>query len=285
MKTKEVFHDRIAVDDSVKNSQAVKGIAYDVNTTSTGKKIFNKIGENKITIGLAQELSKFLLNSDRETYSTQITMLDKEDDLNLLTVIDQSEIHPNLFGFGLSIDGGMENHIEPVLKKTKGYSLADGGLLPFRMIPSIDHDPAITHGNGYFIRDEFDSVDFTDTYYRYLIKGFESVQHKLIQENGEVLLDYPDENLTKDVDVFSVIDLELKIDLDDLAEYFGLVEENINNRRYNGITLFFGKPCTRSIDSGTVSSYRDIIGSNRMNVRQRNLGEEGTQTIIYRIYL
>lgn len=285
MKTNEVFHDRIAVDDSVKKSQAVKGIAYDLNETPTGKKIFNKIGENKITIGLAQELSKFLLNSDRESYPTQINMLDNESQLSLLNIIDQSEINPNLFGFGLSIDGGMENHIEPVLKKTKGYSLADGGMVPFRMIPDVDHDPIVTHANNYFIRDEFDSPDFSNIYYRYLIKGFESVEHKLIQENGEVLLDYPDENLVKDVDVFSVIDLELKIDLNDLAEYFGLVEENINNRRYNGITLFFGKPCIRTTDSGTVNSYRDIIGSNRMNVRQRNLGEEGTQTIIYRIYL
>ena len=280
----QIFHDKLKVEDSMNGFP--KGVLYNKEKTPTGKTVFKKIGENKITLGLSQEIAKYLINEDEDV--TKIRQLDDESDLNLMDVTSVQDENKRIFGFGLSIDGGSENNIRPVRKYSKGYNLNEG-LIPFRVIPADSHDVELMHNNGYLVRDfqpELFSDDGNDNdYMRYFIKRFDDINIMNIQENGNELPDEPSENLSLDINVYSIIDLELSIDKDDLAEYFSLAEGDINNRRYNAITLFMGKECNKTDGDDTVSSFTEILATNRMNIRQRNIGEEGIQNMVYRIYV
>ena len=280
---KEMLTDNLNIKDNNNLQKRTPwGVAYEKNKTPSGKTVFKKLGENKITLGLAQEVTKSLINEKDDV--TKINTLDDEEDLNLLDTVEVLDEKRIMFGFGLSIDGGHETHIKPVKKFEKGYSL-DEGLIPLRMIELNDHDlEDMVENNGYHVRDHYEELD--EDYMRYFIKEFESVELRNIQEGGDQLSDYPHETLIVDMNVYSIIDFELEIDVNDMAEYFGIVEDDINNRRFNSITIFMGEKCEKTNDNGdTVESYCNIIASNRMNIRQRNLGEVGARSIVYRIYV
>ncbi|MFW6015411.1 MAG: hypothetical protein ACOCRK_03175 [bacterium] len=267
------LNDKINIEDGF-NKKFVIGECYEKNKTLTGKTIFNKIGENKITLGFAQEIVAWWTNTSP---FNNIKKLDDESVLNLLPVDDVVDDHSRLFGFALSIDGGDENTTFPVKKYDKGYSM--DGLLPFRMLTTEEEDTNDINSK-YSVR----HVDDSDNIY-YYIKYFDKMTIRNITEDNNPVPDNPDTNLSEDMQVYSIIDLELNIDKADLAEYFALTQGGVNFRRYNGITLFTGYPveCTKLGDQ--ITDYRGLLATNRMNIKQRDLAEEGKQELLYRIYI
>lgn len=273
----DILIDRLNIKDDIGNGP--KGVLYSKNKTLTGKTIFKKLGENKITIGLSQQLMCWWTNTD---LSTNITTLDNESGFDPLPIDTTVDLTPRLFGFGLSIDGGSEGVVNPVYKYTKGYNFttdySEDGIVPIRLLTSGEDESGMYP--TYCLR----RVD-GDSRKAYYIKKFDNVDTKNIDEDGLSLPNNPEESLSGDVDVYSVIDLDITITQDDLKEYFGLVEEDVNFRRYNAITLFMGHPVDCTLGGATVRDYRDVFACNRLNLKQKNLGEEGEQELLYRIYL
>lgn len=265
--------DRVEIEDGFNKKFAI-GECYEKNKTLTGKTIFSKIGENKITLGFAQEIVAWWTNTQP---FNSIRKLDEEDALNLLPVDNIIEQEPRLFGFSLSIDGGDENTTFPVRKYKKGYTL--DGLLPFRMLTTDEEDTEDIN-DKYSVR----HVDNDDNIF-YYIKYFDKITIRNITEDNNPVPDNPDINLSEDMQVYAIIDLELTIDKSDLAEYFALTQGGVNFRRYNGITLFRGYPVQCTKLGNPITDYRGLLATNRMNIKQRDLAEEGKQELLYRIYV
>lgn len=265
--------DRMEIKDGF-NKKFAKGVCYEKNKTLNGNTLFNKIGENKITLGLAQEIVAWWTNTEP---FNDIKKLDEEDVLNLLPVDTIVDENPRLIGFSLSIDGGDENVTLPVKKYQKGYSV--DGLLPFRML-TTDIEDTMDINDSYGVR----HTDGSGNIYYYM-KYFDKITIRNITEDNNPVPDYPDINLSQDMQVYAIIDLELTIEKEDLAEYFALTQGGVNFRRYNGITLFRGYPVECTKFGNPITDYRGLLATNRMNIKQRDLAEEGKQELLYRIYV
>lgn len=328
----KMIKDQLMIKENFGNDERFpKGVLYDeVNKTASGKPIYRKLDENTITIGLAQDLCRYILNN--KSITNPVYYFDEEDHLefhNEVTDVTEEELkdkiedykdedelensvvltrESELFGFGLSIDGASDNRVFPERKYHKGYNSfklgkepempkeerndpENNGIIPFRILKDVElgHE----HYRQYLL-DNIRDIDMEDDVlgdlHHFFIKRFDSIDVRVIRENGDILSgNLHDALANSNTRVYSVIDLEISIELNDLVEYFSYYHDNADLRHFNGLTLFKGTPIKRRTflndEEYIFNSYKKVMATNRINMKTEHLGKDGEKNLLYRIYI
>jgi hypothetical protein len=280
------MRDDINISESCK---MVEGELYRINNVN-GEEVYEFVGKNKVLFGLTQLIGMLYIgrkSTESNYFQTKVRYL--EDALNLavsgsvpLVVPPSSNIH-KLFGFGVSLDGGTLGVINNVRKQDKGFNLptSDDGLVPLKMTIGESSSQAIaTMASGYKMRQQRAASGTLLAHSRYYIKAFDNITITNQKATGEALSDYPD-TISDVSDIRTVVDMRLTISETDLVDYFSMVQGDASLKYFNSVTLFMGREVNHPLGGGSID-YRNVIASNRINIKQSNYD---TVQYVYRIYI
>lgn len=273
-----ILKDSITTKENIGGGVRMRGQLYAKYTTKAGKEIFKKVGENTTLIGGTQRVGMMLMGMKEE--KTKIQTLDTDGEGHVFepakSVTNET---PRLFGFGVSIDGVKGTTVSTVKRVSKGYNI--GSLIPFRMIPKASEDPRA-------MLEKYAARATVGNYVRYYVKKFDGME--LYNRESMSGLDLPDlpHNIIgpeSDVPVETVIDLRFGVSKEELREFFHLTYDNMEERRLSSISLFFGNEVITTVAGLDLTDFRNIICTNRLNFKERELGIEGDISFVYLIYL
>lgn len=199
-----------------------------------------------------------------------------------------------LFGVGT---GGADNTITNV-HDVRNYEQHLRNFIPFRVVANGLTDPA--DKEKYFYKKEITSAGVTKI--AYYLKTFEStpsinvyvvdaenlegVNNQLQQSEWDAwsttALSATDQDVRREEDLRTVIELTLKITTDDLREYF-IDNDQIEQTRFNTFGLFTGCP-VYDTDGVTVLDYKNVRLFSKLNIPNEMLVLNKDLTILYRIY-
>lgn len=245
-------------------------------TTKDGRELWKYENSNALLLGGAQNIIKNTFYNISKNDMTEITPLDNEPGLNFaadnITYKNENRV---IFGYGIVNDGVVGLNESPVLKYQKGYSM--NNLIAFQTINTHDDDVIEMH-KKYAMR----HVDTGTGYSMYYIK---KVQTNLenITVDGNKLPNNPNENYNGKLDVTSRVYFTIKIETDELLQWFGHKYGTVHGALMNGIVLFAGRPCDVTIGGKTVETFRDVIATNRVNIADIILGDTEV-TCLYELY-
>lgn len=174
-----------------------------------------------------------------------------------------------LFAIG---KGGSEDTFGSVKKpRFRDTELYD--MIPFRYV-DIDNDLTVEEKKKYFFR-----VETTDNRVAYFLKKFDRepvIEIKRLGSNVDA--DFTNEN--EDFDVY--VEMELKIDITDVREYFDAIDES-DRARYNEIGLVYGIQPEGSADDYT--DYEELKLFSKLTFNNDALDSVSKELrIVYRVY-
>lgn len=253
-------------------------VLYEKIKLPNGKTLFEKIGSNATTIGGTNLLGSFLSGvKDGGAGYVKVKTLDSEASLNLANVVSRSGVS-KLFGVLFSLDGGVEGTVYPVKRHKRGWDFSNvNNIIPMRMLPAEQDDPATIMQN-YEIRSSVDG------FVKYFVKKPKSITLKNMTKSGVDLTDYPD-TAVLDEDVVTVVILNIELTEDDMVEFFALTESDASLRRFNAISILYGEEVVSAIGTGQYSEHRDIIATNRYNMKTQNVEKNDTRDYYIHIYI
>lgn len=258
---------------NTKNIKKTVGIVEEVITLPSGKTLVRKMKFNNSLFGQDQ---KMLLDYvGIPDLLTKVKYLDEESRMNIPAVVGDKSVNQVLFGFIVSKDGVVGNNTLPVKKPSRGWNVDN--IIPMKMLPAnLENKDEMF--KDYELRSEEDGL------VRYYVKKIKNVTPICRDVSGTKLPDYPDENGFLEKNVETLVSMMFEISRDDMAGYFDNVEGSIDLRRMSSITLLRGKACEVNVGGKTYQSHREIMGSNRININERRLGEQGKLTFIWKVY-
>lgn len=269
-----IISDVVGLEDGV----SFGSVLYEKIKLPNGKVLFEKIASNATTIGGTNLLGSFLsgIKSGDPGY-VKVKTLDSEPALNLANVVSRSG-DSKLFGVLFSLDGGVEGTVYPVKRHKRGWDFSNiNNIIPMRMLPAAQDTPE-TLMLDYEIRSSVDG------YVKYFVKKPKSITLKNMTKTGVDLTDYPD-NVVLDEDVVTVIILNIEVTEDDMVEFFALTESDASLRRFNAISILYGEEVVSAIGTGQYSEHRDIIATNRYNMKTQNVEKNDTRDYYIHIYI
>ena len=269
-----IISDILGLEDGV----SFGSVLYEKVKLPNGKVLFEKLASNATTIGGSNLIGSFLSNIGKDGAGyLKVKTLDSESALNLSTVVSKSG-ESELFGVLFSLDGGVEGTVYPVKRHKRGWDFSNvNNVIPMRMLPADQDDPATIMAN-YEVRSSVDG------FVKYFVKKPKSIILKNMTKTGVDLTDYPD-LATLDEDVVTVIILNIEITEEDMVEFFALTESDASLRRFNAISILYGEKVVSAIGTGQYDEHRDIIATNRYNMKTQNVEKNDTRDYYIHIYI
>jgi len=273
-----VCEDIVSIKDELKksgdlNASATKAVVYEeIKDTKTGKTYFSRFAYNSTLIGGTQENACCMwgMNSNTPGYIS-IKTLDSELP-GLLTATPNGEAK-EIFGVLFSKDGASLGTVYPVNRASEGFTKS--GIIPLRMIP-------ISEDTGDLLN-KYECRSVEDGYAKYFIKRPTSITLKNMSIDGNLLSNYPNTSYVGVEDVVTAVEMVIDLDIDDMREYFALTEGDVSSRRFNALSLVRGLPVSVN-HGGTFIEHRDMIVTQRINGKDRNLEKYNTGKYIIIIY-
>ena len=264
---KVVFDDVMSMD---QDGITFRMVMHEKIKSPCGKTLFTKGKPNTSLLGGTQMLSSAYMGS--KLGEVPITTFDEAIATTLLQGIATG--NQELFGMMFGLDGGAAEDVYPVRRNSKGF--VQNQVIPMRMVDITKEDVGEMLTN-YEIR----SVD--QGYAKYYVKRPTSITRKHMIKSGEVFVDNPDLSNTTE-DVVTVITVEMIMTEHDMAEYFALVENDVNLRRFSSVMAVFGDRVNVSYAGAPYMEHRNIIVTNKINRANMTLGMYGTGTYVFNIY-
>lgn len=273
-----ICEDIVSIRDELKKSDnpstsATKAVVYEeIKDPKTGKTHFSRFAYNSTLIGGTQENACCMwgLNSNSPGY-INIKTLDSELP-GLLTGTPNGKAK-EIFGVLFSKDGASLGTVYPVNRAGEGFS--KNGIIPLRMVP-ISEDSGV-------LLNKYECRSIEDGYAKYFIKRPTSITLKNMSVDGNLLSHYPNTSYVGVEDVVTAVEMVVDLDIDDMREYFALIEGDVSSRRFNAISLVRGLPVNVN-HGGPFIEHRDMIVTQRINGKDRNLEKYNTGKYIIIIY-
>ena len=161
----------------------------------------------------------------------------------------------------------------PVNRSSCGYDKSK--VIPMRMIPLEEDTGAL------LAKYEMRSIE--DGYVKYYVKRPTSITLRNMTVDGNILSDYPDTSHTGPEDVITMVEMIIDLDIDDMREYFALVEGDVSSRRFSAISLLRGDKGTVSM-GGEYIEHRHNIVTQRVHGKDRNIEKYDTGKYIINVY-
>lgn len=229
-------------------------------TRADGTEMFEFLGGNATVLGGTQLIVQNTFIGITNSMLTQIDTLDKDPALNVSAVSKYLSDVRRIFGFGVGMDGGISNTVYPVKRHSKGYETSK--LYAFKtMIADPLVDDVVENFKKYSIR----SVDTSTNTSLYYIKKIVPVLSN-VTIYGEQVPNNPTVNYSGKYDIRSKVTLNLRIEEDELTDWYGYKNGTKDGAIINSIILFAGRNCETVINGTTVDTYRDVIATNKINV-------------------
>ena len=169
-----------------------------------------------------------------------------------------------VFGYGLGIDGAYANSINVVKRHDLGYE--KDKLIAFKTISSGLDDP-LENSKKYVLR-----VEDTGDVHWYIKKFIP--EYKVISARTKTKVpNLPNINYKRNEDVRVWCKINVSIDLEECVRWFGKKFGVSDDAYFNSIILFAGRPCTVDVNGNSISTYRDIIATNKINFKNVNLND------------
>lgn len=264
------FNDTISINDDVK---IMKTRVRLMIKKADGTELFRDLGENASLIGGVQDYVHNMWNiqsSDR----VRIHTLDDAFTSGLPIVNSYTSDKRQVFGIGIGIDGAVGDNIVAVNRHSKGFELDK--LVAFHTVnPALEDVAAATDKYAFRVEDSGDIL--------YYIKKIVPEYKIISARTKNVVQDYPDTTYTRSEDVRCHVRIKSKIEKDEVTRWFGKKQGSIDNPRFNSIIVFAGRPCTLTIGTRNVNTWRDVIATNKINFKNINLINVEV-SIIYDIY-
>ena len=225
-----------------------------------GTELYEFLGGNATVIGGTQLIIQNTFAGITPSMVTTIDPLDKEASLNVTTVTKYLDNIRRIFGFGIGMDGATGKSLNTIARHTKGYELSK--LYAFKtMIADPLVDDVIENVKKYSLR----SVDVSTNTSLYYIKKVSPILTNITMD-GTQLPNNPTINYTGGGDIRSKVTLNLRIEEDELKDWYGYKFGTTDGATINSIILFAGRNCETVINGNTINTYRDIIATNKINV-------------------
>lgn len=170
-----------------------------------------------------------------------------------------------VFGFGLGIDGAYGNSINVVKRHDLGYE--KDKLIAFQTMATALDDPLV-NSKKYALRVE-DSGDVL-----WYIKKFVPEYRVISARSKTKVPNLPNVNYRQNEDVRVWCRIAIKLDVEECIRWFGKKYGTTDNAYFNSIILFAGRPCTVNVNGNSITTYRDIIATNKINFKNENLNNK-----------
>lgn len=258
-----------------RQGHTIVGQLFEEVKLASGKVQFKKIGDNHTLIGGTQVALASIFGTE---LPNKVHMIDESPSLNILESVDLGA-PPRIFGFALSTDGGSTTTVKKINRASEGFDLKY--MLPFRMIRT-NIDKPIDYFKDYALRSvgTHEGIEYA-TYWLKKIKSKQAYNRTL---DGDILPDYPGDTIGVETEVESVMELRFSVTKEELREHFALVEGDIDKRRMSALMLVMGVPVNVTVNGTVCQEWRKLIVTNRLNIKERNLGNEGELSFVYKIY-
>jgi hypothetical protein len=245
------------------NSQEGKNVIATVHRKlikADGTEMFEFIGGNATVLGGTQLIVQNTFAGITNSMLTQIDTLDKDPSLNITPVSKYLDDVKRIFGFGVGMDGGINNTVYPIKRHTKGYETSK--LFAFKtLIADPLVDDVVENVKKYTLR----SVDTSTNTSLYYIKKVSPILSN-VTIHGETVPNHPTANYSGKFDIRSKVTLNLRIEEDELTDWYGYKFGTKDGAIMNSIILFAGRNCESIINGTTVNTYRDVVATNKINV-------------------
>lgn len=264
--------------DDPKHSNEVRGVLIkkeDNVILPSGRTLFRrtKSGENTMLIGVTQLLAEFL--TGKRTNKIQVLTLD--EDLKT-TITPTSSIVKNELNYcGVMLcNGGADGAVvKAVNRYAPGFTAAT--RIPWRMVKKASDDPNTLYQN-YAGR----SVEGNDV--KYYLKKLKKIDWVNRTVDGEQkLTDRPENSLSGSVAVETVIQTEFNITLQDMAEYYKSIGENVR-RKFSTICLFIGNTVNVQLNGSTYTDHRNLLVANQLNIEEEYLKQNKEAEYEYNVH-
>lgn len=238
---------------------------------SDGTVLWEDLGSNASLISGVQDYIKGLWNIQ----SSDLVQLDILDSnfTNLPSPTYTSDRRV-IFGFGVATDGAYGGMIDVVKRHEVGYDAKN--LIAFKTMSSGSDDVVANH-EKYAFRVE-SSGDIM-----YMIKKITPEYKVVTARSKRVLTGNVNKNYNGSEDIRAWIKLSLKITNGELLQWFGKKHGSTDNAFFNSIILFAGRPCNVNINGQNITTYRDVVATNRINFKNTDVMDREI-SFIYNIY-
>lgn len=256
------------------SGNAMKAVVYEEIKMPNGEKLFERVGWNNTLIGGTQlnACSIWGFDKTRPGY-VKIHTFDEESGVVLGSSTPTAK-GAEVFGCLFSLDGCTLGTEAVVDRSGKGFDIA--GVVPMRML-AVDEDVPT-------LMEKYELRSVYDGYVKYFIKRPTSITLMNMTVDGNPLSDYPDVSLTDTVDVVTAVEMIVELGVDDMREYFAIVEGDVSSRRFSGISIVRGDQVTCNVGGVDYIEHRNIVTTQRVNGKDRNLEKYNTGKYIIMVY-
>ena len=232
-----------------------------------GKELWKDLGHNVLLLGGSQTIINNTYYDISRSDLTEIRNLDSEPGMNLeASNVKYLSDRRVIFGYGLVSDGIVGMNKAPVMRWQKGYNVDK--LLGFQVINVADDNPVEMH-KIYAIR----HVDTSNGYVIYYGKKTQ-INLENISSDGVRLPSNPHDSYSGKLDISSRVYFDINITKGEIERWYGLKTGTKKGAFFNGIILFAGRPCEVTINGNVITTFRDIVVTNRVNIKEEdNLGD------------
>lgn len=239
----------------------------------SGKTLFTRrTDENTTLVGGTELLANYLTGLDE---GIKIHTLDEELKAVITPTVAVTRESQIICAIGLSNGGAEGSVVYSVPRYMPGFTKST--LIPFRMIPVANDDPA-TYLADYCCR----TVE--DSYAKYYLKRLKTVEkYSRTVEAQTRLEDRPDLYLTGDTAVETIILTNFTITNEDLAEYYASLGDT-TRRKFSAISLFIGNLVSVNVNGTVATDHRKLLVTNQLYVEEEYLKSNKSADYEYTVH-
>lgn len=242
----------------------------------SGRVLFEKrkAGENTMLIGATQMIAKAFTGNT----TGEIKILTLDEDLKTTitpqkTVVREEQVYCGVMLCNGGADGSV---VKAVYRYMPGFTSAN--RIPWRVVPTASEDVSVMY-QDYACR----SVEGSNA--KYYLKKLKNITWLNRTIDGETpLTDRPDQQLSGNVAVETVIKTEFDIKLEDMAEHYASIGENVR-RKFSTIGLYLGNTVTCEVNGKSGQDHRKLICANQLNIEEEFLKQNKEAKYEYNIHI
>lgn len=263
-------------EESRKKNKSVIGILHKKITDSQGRELWQFINGNATLIGGTQTIVANTFANVKQSQLTTIGNIDSEPGINPTVVSKYLTDTRVIFGFAVACDGGSVQEIYPVKRHTKGYT--NGKLMAFQSITG-SLDKPVENYKKYALRSTAANGEV-----QYFVKLIDPTVANISVDTEAGLPNNPDTTYHGNADVMTRVTYDIRITPEELVAWWGATNGTTDGGFMNSIMLVAGRPAEVIENGQTISTYRDLICTNKVNFENKPIKNAKVEIFSYELY-
>lgn len=245
-------------------------------TDSKGNKLWEFVGHNDTLIGGTQNFVLNIYDNLDKTNVTNINNIESESGINATTVSKYLSDKRVIFGIAVAHDGATLLQEEVVKRHTKGY--ANGKLMAYQsIVASLDN--VEENYKKYALRSVAANGEI-----QYFVKLIQPKIDNISLDSEANLPHNPDTVYHGNSDVMTRVTINFGITPEELVAWWGATYGTTEGGYMNSIMLIAGRPCEIEENGKTITTYRDLICTNKSNFENKPIKNVKLEKYSYELY-